>query len=112
METACPHGLEEREMKFSTLAILFATAGMLGLSTAQGQYRFSGHTRRPVAQRSTFESSRYYQPGDESSPSDVPAPPPAAPANGYANGGPSCGCEPSCEAEPTCEAEPSCEAEP
>ena len=38
-------------MKFSTLAILFATAGMLGLSTAQGQYRFSGHTRRPVAQR-------------------------------------------------------------
>jgi hypothetical protein len=82
-DTRFPQGSEEREMRFSTLAILFATAGLLGSGTAFGQYRSTGVARRPVVQRSAHTSERYYQPlPDESSPSDAPAPPVA---NGYAN---------------------------
>ncbi len=96
-------------MRFSTLAILFATAGLLGSGTAFGQYRSTGVARRPAVQRSTHTSGRYYQPmPDESSPSDAPVPPVT---NGYANGHAN-GCAPSCEAEATCEAEPDCGAEP
>ncbi len=94
-------------MRFSLLAILFATAGLLGSSTAYAQYRNNGQARRTVTPRSTYTNSTYYQPA-EASPSDAPAPP----TNGNGGYAPSCACEPSCEAEPTCEAEPDCGAEP